>query len=126
MGYFIPTRYRKSHNSHFNRNFKNIDQSKILLSPQDEDLRFHLADIANENGYLNLRCQQDFLFSLHLEIADRMGLNQERDKKKCVVHSNGDKLDNRRENLKLISRSELSAQIRMRKKSLTPHNPMVE
>lgn len=119
--HFIPTRYKGEENYCFNRPYQRINISEVILSPEDEDLRSYIIDGKSSDGsFLQLKCQNEYPFLLHSEVADRMGLNQERSPKFCIIHSNGNKMDNRRENIKLISRAELNAELRKRKKALTP------
>ena len=77
--------------------------SKIIVSPEDEDLLQWIGNL--DRGYV--RCSftlKDKRYSktLHQVIADRMGLKS--DRYNHIDHINRNKLDNRRENLRLVPR----------------------
>lgn len=77
--------------------------SKIIVSPEDEDLLQWIGNL--DRGYV--RCfftlkDKRRSKTLHQAVADRMGLKS--DKHNHIDHINRNKLDNRRENLRLVPR----------------------
>jgi len=77
--------------------------SEVLLSPQDNDL-FEYSFATNTRGYLNTGSRKFNHRKVHKIIAYRMGLNTSEENDLVIDHINRNVLDNRRENLRLVSR----------------------
>ena len=80
-----------------------LDKSQLLLSPEDEDLRegkFHF-----HKGYFRISFGQNIKKHIHRIVGERIGLVSNQRGGFEIDHINRNKLDNRRENLRLISRS---------------------
>ena len=79
------------------------DKSQLLLSPEDEDLRegkFYVLQ-----GYATISFSQHIKKHMHKIIGERIGLVSKRSSGFQIDHINRNKLDNRRENLRLVSYS---------------------
>ena len=80
-----------------------LDKSQVLLSPEDEDLRegkFYVLQ-----GYARISFGQNIKKHIHRIIGERIGLVSKQGSGFQIDHINRNKLDNRRENLRLISHS---------------------
>ena len=80
-----------------------LDKSQVLLSPEDEDLRqcrFYV-----HQGYARISFSQNIKKNMHRIIGERIGLVSKQGSGFQIDHINRNKLDNRRENLRLISHS---------------------
>jgi len=79
------------------------DKSQVLLSPEDEDLRqrgFYVLQ-----GYAIISFSQHIKKHMHRIIGERIGLASKQGSGFQIDHINRNKLDNRRENLRLVSYS---------------------
>lgn len=84
-----------------------LSSESILLSPEDEDLRqygFYLT----VNGYAQMASRKVWRQfnerECHKIVANRIGLIANKENDLCIDHINQNKLDNRRENLRLVNR----------------------
>ena len=78
-----------------------LDKSQVLLSPEDEDLR--QCRFSVHEGYARISFSQNIKKNMHRIIGERIGLVSKRGSGFQIDHINRNKLDNRRENLRLVS-----------------------
>jgi len=79
------------------------DKSQVLLSPEDEDLR--QGKFYFWQGYPRISFSKNIKKPMHAIIGERIGLVSKRGSGFQIDHINRNKLDNRRENLRLVSHS---------------------
>lgn len=92
-----------------------------LFSPEDADL-LSLRWILGTHGYAH--CNRKLAH--HMVLIRMLGRKPDHDKRECTDHKNRNRLDNRRENLHIISRSENNRNRSPRRKKLSPpttHTP---
>jgi hypothetical protein len=80
-----------------------LDKSQVLLSPEDEDLR--QGKFYFWQGYPTISFGQNIKKNMHKIIGERIGFVSKRGSGFLIDHINRNKLDNRRENLRLVSYS---------------------
>ena len=78
-----------------------LDKSQVLLSPEDEDLR--LCRFSFAKGYPKVFSDKYLGKEIHKIIGERIGFVSKQGSGLQIDHINRNKLDNRRENLRLIS-----------------------
>lgn len=80
-----------------------LSPSEALLSPEDHDL-YEYSLTTNSRGYVFTGTRKFGERKVHRIVAARMGLFSDQNSRLQIDHINQNKLDNRRENLRLVDK----------------------